>query len=160
SPPSRAESFLDWIAARRVIQAFKSAGIPVNVYEVPSESMAPSLLVHDIVVDDLRPPGIPSTRGEIMVVKMTGSGNLTIKRVIGLPGDEIQMKGGILVINGQAVLRQKVEDFVMPPGERLAQYIETLPGGFQHRIVERADDGPLDNTDVYIVPADQWFCLG
>ena len=115
----------------------------------------------DVVLADLRPPGDAPARGELMVVKWLGKKDVVvIKRVIGLPGDRVQMTKGILVINGEAVTRQQIEDFVDPSGEHLSQYIETLPGGVQHRILERSDDGPLDNTDVYVVPADHWFGLG
>ncbi len=96
-----------------------------------------------------------------MVVKWVGKKDVVvIKRVVGLPGDQIQLTNGVLYINGEPVEREKIEDFVDPSGERLTQYVETLPGGSQHRILERSDNGPLDNTGVYVVPADHWFGLG
>jgi len=42
----------------------------------------------------------------------------------------------------------------------LAQYIETLPNGVQHRIIKMGDNGPLDNTQVYQVPAGEYFMMG
>ena len=62
-----------------------------------------------------------------------------IKRVIGLPGDRIQVREGILYINGVPVERQRIEDYVNPdaPGKGpVPQYLETLPGGVMHRIIE------------------------
>ena len=161
SPPSQAASLSDWIADIRLIYRFKAAEIPVKSYSIPSASMSPTLVPGDVVLADLRSVGDAPMRGELLVVKLVGKKDvLVIKRVIGLAGDQIQLKGGILFINGQAVPRRRIEDFVSADGEHLSQYVETLPGGFQHRIVERSDNGPLDNTDVYIVPADHWFGLG
>jgi signal peptidase I len=87
-----------------------------------------------------------------------------IKRVIGLPGDHIQMKNGILNINGQPVPRRRIDDYLYQEGNGvvipLAQYIETLPNGVQHRIIEMSDNGPLDNTQEYVVPRGDYFMMG
>ena len=88
-----------------------------------------------------------------------------IKRVIGLPGDRIQVTGGVLHINGQAVKRERIEDFVELTREgnimRAPQYIETLPEGRTHRIIEfQGDNGLADNTPEYLVPAGHYFMMG
>jgi signal peptidase I len=87
-----------------------------------------------------------------------------IKRIIGLPGDRIQMINGILNINGEPVKRDRIEDFVTTDQfgrqVRVAQYIETLPNGRKHRIIEESDTGSLDNTQVYVVPENHFFCMG
>ena len=88
-----------------------------------------------------------------------------IKRVIGLPGDHIQVTAGILHINGQPVKRERIEDFVELTREgnimRAAQYIETLPEGRTHRIIEfQGDNGLADNTPEYAVPAGHYFMMG
>jgi signal peptidase I len=84
-----------------------------------------------------------------------------IKRIIGLPGDHIQMKGGILYINDVAVIRERVADYIDEQGNNFIQYIETLPNGVKHRIIEaEGDQGRLDNTDVFVVPADHYFAMG
>ncbi len=92
-----------------------------------------------------------------------------VKRVIGLPGDRIQVTGGRLYINGQMVDRREVEPYVSTNGygqrEVLHQYIETLPGAngaapVEHPILERNDDGPYDNTQEYVVPAEHYFMMG
>jgi signal peptidase I len=84
--------------------------------------------------------------------------------VIGLPGDRIQMKNGILFINGQPIPRRRIEDYLYQEGNGavipLAQYIETLPNGVQHRIIEMSDNGPLDNTQEYVVPPGDYFMMG
>jgi signal peptidase I len=84
-----------------------------------------------------------------------------VKRIVGLPGDHIQMKQGILYINDVAVTRDKIDDYVDEQGNSYTQYIETLPNGVKHRIIEKyGDTGQLDNTDVYIVPPGHYFAMG
>lgn len=89
-----------------------------------------------------------------------------IKRVIGLPGDRIQFKQGILYINGEPC-SQKVDGTFgekMPSGRLrfVPQYIETLPNGLDHKIIRESEEGvaPGDNTDEYIVPDDHFFMVG
>jgi signal peptidase I len=87
-----------------------------------------------------------------------------IKRIVGLPGDRIQVINGILHINGESVKRDRVEDFVTTDQfgrqVRVAQYIETLPNGRKHHIIEESDSGSLDNTQVYVVPENHFFAMG
>ncbi|HSV28574.1 MAG TPA: signal peptidase I [Candidatus Omnitrophota bacterium] len=88
-----------------------------------------------------------------------------IKRVIGLPGDRIQVTNGILHINGEAVKRERIEDFVERDRDgnflRAPQFVETLPGGRQHRIIEfMGDNGQADNTEEFVVPAGHVFMMG
>jgi len=84
--------------------------------------------------------------------------------VIGLPGDKVQMRDGILHINGQAVQRQRIEDYVDPDdplARPVPQYLETLPGGVTHPVLEAEGDlGALDDTPVYDVPPDHYFMMG
>ena len=81
--------------------------------------------------------------------------------MIGLPGDTIRMIAGRLHINGQPVERTRVEDEVESHGAttvRIIQYVETLPGGIAYRVrEERGDNGMLDNTQAFEVPADHYF---
>ena len=87
-----------------------------------------------------------------------------IKRVIGLPGDRIQMKGGILHINGAAVKKERVEDFVDQYGEGagrpVAQYEETLPEGVRYRVLDTNPNGEADDTEEYSVPEGHYFMMG
>jgi signal peptidase I len=87
-----------------------------------------------------------------------------IKRIIGLPGDRIQMINGILHINGEPVKRDRIEDFVTTDQfgrqVRVAQYMETLPNGRKHHIIEESDAGSLDNTQVFVVPENHFFAMG
>ncbi len=103
-------------------------------------------------------------RGDIAVFRPVAQTQPYIKRIIGLPGDRIQMKNGILHINGVAVKREKIgqaqdkdsNGFVV----NVTQYRETLPSGVSYIIQEISDDRPLDNTQEYIVPAGHYFMLG
>jgi signal peptidase I len=153
-------------------------------FNIPSGSMVPTLLVGDyLFVSKFSygysryslPFGPPlfsgriffhsPERGDVVVFKLpTDNSTDYIKRVIGLPGDHIQMKNGILFINGRPVPRRRIEDYLYQEGPGavlpLAQYIETLPNGVQHRIIEMSDNGPLDNTQEYVVPPGDYFMMG
>jgi signal peptidase I len=90
-----------------------------------------------------------------------------IKRIIGLPGDKIQLVHGQLYINGQMVPRRQIEDCLSPEGGAtlMRQYIESLPRGpgeapLEHRIIKKPDGSPLDDTPVYEVPEGHYFAMG
>ena len=153
-------------------------------FNIPSGSMVPTLLVGDyLFVSKFSygysryslPFGIPlfsgriffrpPKRGDVVVFKLpTDNSTDYIKRVIGLPGDHIQMKSGNLYINDQLVSRKRIQDYLYQEGSGtvipLTQYIETLPNGVQHRIIKMGDNGPLDNTQVYDVPPGEYFMMG
>jgi signal peptidase I len=85
--------------------------------------------------------------------------------VIGLPGDHIQVVNGILQINGQSVMRERVADYqttdLFGRIQSVPMYRETLPNGVTHFIIEREGDrGYWDNTNVYTVPPGHYFMMG
>jgi signal peptidase I len=154
-------------------------------FNIPSGSMIPTLLVGDyLFVSKFSygysrfslPFGLPlfsgrilqfhsPERGDVVVFKLpTDDSTDYIKRVIGLPGDTIQMKQGQLYINDKEVPRKPIEDYFYQEGDGalipMKQYIETLPNGRQHRIIKIGDDGPLDNTPEYHVPPGDYFMMG
>lgn len=154
-------------------------------FHIPSGSMEPTLEVGDrimvskftygynrysVIFDpDFIPEGrvigdLPK-RGQVAVFTLPHKGNKDfIKRVIGLPGDRIQMVDGRLYINGEIIKRELVREVSYTDyqgiAQRVREYDETLPGGVIHRIYERTDMGPYDDTEVFVVPADHYFMMG
>ena len=103
-------------------------------------------------------------RGDVVVFK-TPHDNRTdfIKRLIGLPGDRIQVKDGVLHINDVPVTRAPAEPFIEDlDGERreVAQYRETLPNGVSYEVLDQDPYGSLDNTEVFVVPEGHYFMMG
>ena len=87
-----------------------------------------------------------------------------IKRVVGLPGDRIQVRHGILYINDQECKRERIDDFVhrsqFGDVERIPQYIETMPTGVKYHVLDIRPNGDLDDTGVYTVPPGHFFMMG
>ena len=154
-------------------------------FNIPSGSLIPTLLIGDYLfvskysygyskfsapfAPDLfsgRIWGAEPKRGDIAVFKLPSDGSTDyIKRVIGLPGDKIQMVQGRLLINGQVVPREPVQKIrtrdAFGRDVEVPTYKETLPGGVSHLIIERdGDTGYYDNTKIYDVPAGHYFMMG
>ncbi|HET8728404.1 MAG TPA: signal peptidase I [Alphaproteobacteria bacterium] len=149
-------------------------------FNIPSGSMIPTLVVGDYIFvskfaygysHESLPFGPPlfdgrvfdeaPERGDVVVFKYPPDTSIDyIKRVIGLPGDRIQMIEGRLYINGELVPRQPVGEPIVTEGRRAQLYVETLPNGVQHEILEFSDDMGADNTPVYEVPPDHYFMMG
>ena len=182
-----------WETVKVIIEALLIALVVRTVlfqpFNIPSGSLVPTLLVGDYLFVskyaygyshfslpsflDLAPQAMPGRlfasdpkRGDIIVFKLPSDGQTDyIKRLIGLPGDKIQVTHGRLIINGEMVPRepiapfQTVNHFNKP--EEAPQYLETLPGGVQHKIIQiDGDDGTFDNTKVYEVPPGHYFMMG
>ncbi|WP_404386199.1 signal peptidase I [Caenispirillum salinarum] len=153
-------------------------------FNIPSGSMIPSLLIGDYLFVSKYSYGYsrhsfpfglppfegrmledPPERGDVAVFKYPRDDRTDyIKRVIGLPGDTVQMKAGRLYLNGEEVPREQVEDYVFRDAHgnthRFKQYIETLPGGTQHRIIEASETSMSDDTRLYTVPEGHYFMMG
>lgn len=162
-------------------------GVRTLAYEpfnIPSDSMMPTLLTGDYLFVSkfsygysrhsipLSPPLFSGRlffaqpeRGDVAVFKLPRDNRTDyIKRIVGLPGDKIQVKGGLLYIDGRPVERRRVQDPVTRDqdgrGVPRMQYIEILPNGRYHPIIELTDEGALDNTPVFTVPEGHYFVMG
>jgi signal peptidase I len=154
-------------------------------FYVPSSSMEPTLLIGDAMLASKYPYGygvaslpihiaFPETgrvfgampkRGDVVVFRWPGDRSQAwVKRVVGLPGDRIQMRQGQLFINGNPVALKpdgignaEDDNGGVEPARR---YVETLPGGVSHTIFKMVDHGRLDDTPEVTVPRDRLFVMG
>lgn len=171
----------------------------ISPFVIPSGSMLPKLLVGDFLFitkwnygysRHSLPGSLPlipgrifaddPERGDVVVFKAPPSARQDyIKRVIGLPGDTIQMRGGQLILNGRPVPKERIGDFVFPvtpnsscpsqfeandasgkPICRYPQFRETLPGGRSYAVLDQGLNVAADDTSVYTVPAGHVFLMG
>lgn len=153
-------------------------------FNIPSGSMLPTLQIGDYIFVSKYsygysrysfPFGIvgfkgrvaftPPERGDVAVFKQPKRPQIDyIKRLVGLPGERIQVISGVLHINGAPVLRERVGT-VQQQDENgnltlYVDYIETLPNGVKHHIHERSDTEPYDDTPEYTVPEGHYFAMG
>ncbi len=153
-------------------------------FNIPSSSMKPTLLIGDFLFVSKfsygysrhsfpfsptrlggRSSNVGPARGDVVVFKLPADNRTDfIKRVIGLPGDTIQMRNGVVWLNGLPLKRARVDDFIEPGRDRrdirIPQYRETLPGGRSYLTLDQIEGGPADNTGLYRVPEGHYFMMG
>ncbi|WP_325168803.1 signal peptidase I [Paracoccus caeni] len=148
-------------------------------YQIVAEDMAPTLLIGDYVVVTpvLRAPG----RGEVVLIRQNGRGDGLLKRIIGMPGDRVQMRGGRLWLNGEEVAMMPSGDFVqikkqygpmgniprcandpVPEGGDCVtpRNIEELPDGRSYAVLNLADGTMLDDSAEITLAGDEYYLLG
>lgn len=138
----------------------QAAPIGWRSFNVASGSMLPTLRVGDYVMADIRQrAGLPS-RGDAIVFLLPRDGTtIYLKRVVGLPGDTVQLVHGRVTINGQEVERHPGEGGRTKDGGQI--YLESPPrSAAPYTILQQRDDGPLDDTEEFHVPPDALFVLG
>jgi signal peptidase I len=155
-------------------------------FTIPSASMEPNLYQGDYIIVSKWNYGISKyslpialpiiqgrifntlpKRGDVVVFKLPRDNKTDfIKRLVGLPGDRIQMKHDQLYINEKAVPNAvigpvKAEDAAAFNGtDSATEYTETLPDGRKHLMQDMVKDGAVDDTDVFVVPAHHYFMMG
>jgi signal peptidase I len=183
--PKKKESWFE--VGKTIVYALLIAGVIRSLlfqpFNIPSGSMEATLLVGDYLFVSKWSYGysrysfpfgiIPfggrimqsaPQRGDIVVFKYPVDNSTDyIKRLIGMPGDRIQMKDGVLYINDQPVPKMPVEDYVdNSSGQQrhIPQFKETLPNGVSYNVLDRDANGSLDDTQVYLVPEGHYFMMG
>ena len=184
-PTRRAE----WIGTIKLLIATLAFVLTIRTvaaepFVVPSPSMVPTLLIGDELLAAKYPYGIGKysspiglmpdfagrfaghlpARGDVIVFRLPRDTSETyVKRLIGLPGDRIQMKAGRLIINGAVLPRRAAGVYATVldgQSQRFLRYVETLPGGREHPVLKRSAGSPLDDTPEFIVPAHHYFMMG
>lgn len=153
-------------------------------FSIPSGSMRPTLLEGDYLfvtkwaygfsrhslpfspnLFSGRIWGSEPARGDVAVFKFPPNPSLDyIKRVVGLPGDRIQMRDGELIINGVAVKREKIGQIDNPDITEVSRpvdvYRETLPNGVSYNTLDITPNSIGDNTREFVVPEGHYFMMG
>jgi signal peptidase I len=188
APPTRSmsRSGLLWLAllgSIAVILVPVTRIFVVQPFNVPSTSMEPTLMMGDYFMVakyaygysrysfPFSPPlfegrifGAEPERGDLIVFRLPKDDTVDyVKRVVGLPGERIQMRNGELYINGARVKRGRVADFVYSSDGKsmsIKRWRETLPNGVSYETLDMIENGFLDNTPEYVVPAGHYFMLG
>jgi signal peptidase I len=160
--------------------------LPINAllfqaFTIPSGSMMPTILTGDQIFVSKYAYGysrfslpfslaefegrifpVEPRRGDVVVFRGPKDPSIDyLKRIVGLPGDRVQMQDGVLVIHDVPVERERVDDFIdEDTGERITRWRETLPNGVSYFAIGLLGSGFLDNTPVYTVPPGHYFMLG
>lgn len=173
---------------KTLITALICAGIVRSFFfepfHIPSSSMKPGLLIGDYIFVSKYSYGYSRysfpfgfkffagriwetkpERGDVVVFRLPSNPSINyVKRLIGLPGDKIQMVNGTLYINGLEVDKISDGDFIdsdlSGDSKKIAQFFETLPEGKMIETLDENPDAPQDNTGIYEMPQGHYFMMG
>ena len=167
------------VVAAALLTAIVFRSFVMEPFHIPSGSMKSGLLAGDYIFVSkysygysrysivLSPPIFkgrvlytPPQAGDVVVFRLPSNpGANYVKRVIGLPGDRVQIIGGRLHINGKEMGYKRIEDF-FDGNKSFKQYVETLYNGKSYEVLDELENSSLDNTPVYVVPQGHVFVLG
>ena len=154
-----------------------------QTFAIPSGSMVPTVLSGDYIFVSksaygythyslpFSPPlfsgrilAAEPQRGDVVVFRHPKDDSIDyMKRIVGLPGDRIQMIRSVLHINGVPTRRERISDYVDSQGGRavkVRRWRETLPNGVSYDTLDVVENGYYDDTPVYAVPAGHYFMMG
>jgi signal peptidase I len=190
APPAKGEGANEWVEIVKTIVYALLIALVLRVllfqpFTIPSASMEPNLFEGDYIIVSKynygysrhsTPISLPEslsgrlfahqpTRGDIIVFKLPRDNKTDyIKRLIGLPGDRIQVKRGVVYINDKPIVRRPMPDGTEDMGYGVSRpvkrYQETLPNGVTYLTNSYGDDGDVDNTNVFVVPEGHYFMMG
>ncbi len=166
-----------------ILLAVAVRSLAFEPFHIPSGSMKSNLLIGDyLFVSKFSygysrysfPFGIPffhgrvmgsePKRGDVVVFRFPPNPSIDyIKRVIGLPGDHVQVKEGIVYINGKALDRRYIDDFSDKENnmvKAVPRFTETLPEGKVITILKEQGIYSANNTPEYVVPEGHYFMMG
>jgi signal peptidase I len=177
-----------WENVKVIIQALLLAMVIRTVlfqpFTIPSGSMMPTLLVGDYLFvnkfsygyskyslpfsPDLFSGRIFASepkRGDVVVFRLPPNPDVDyIKRLVGLPGDRVQVTNGVLFINGTPVPKQPdgsfTSDYRADPGSNVPVFRETFDNGVTFDTLDQSPDSRGDNTREFIVPEGHYFMMG
>jgi len=147
---------------------FALLGIRAFLFEpfhAPAASMSPTVNVGDgfLVSKAAYGAAVPQ-RGDVIFFWSAPHHVHFVKRVVGIAGDHVQMMDGRVFLNGAKIPARPIEAYTGSCdtgfGCNVPQVEETYPGGRSVRTVDGVEDGPLDNTGIFVVPPDSYFVLG
>jgi len=170
-PETRLKWYAHWysvVGITLVFPALLALGIRTFLFrpfDIPTTSMAPSVNRGDHFFVSRRAYdfSLPQ-RGDVVVFYVPLYRAYFVKRIVGLPGDQVQMIHGRLFVNGAEIPVRRLGDVVVEceTGKicQAAQYEETYPGGKKGLVLDQVSDGPLDNTGAFLVSENSYFVLG
>ena len=177
-----------WENVKVIVQALLLAMVIRTVFfqpfTIPSGSMMPTLLVGDYIFvnkfaygySKYSMPFSPNLfsgrifasepeRGDIVVFRFPPNPDIDyIKRVVGLPGDKVQMIAGVLYLNGKPVPKQQdgsfTSDYKLDPGADVPVFRETFDNGVSFDTLDQSPESRGDNTREFVVPEGHYFMMG